>query len=69
MVEKVSRVKYCLCHVISIVSLEVCKEKEQELQNSIQYVQSEEKGTKGKTVLEPRLVMKDIELFKSCLIH
>lgn len=62
-------VKYCLFHVISIVSLEVGNEKEQEGQNSIQHVQSEEKGTMGKLVLEPRLVMKAIELFKSCPIH
>lgn len=55
--------------VIPIVFLVVCNEKEQEEQNLILYVQSEEKGTMRKLVLEPRLVMKAIELFKSCLIH
>ena len=45
--EGFTTVKYWLCCVVSIVSLEVSNEKEQEGQTSIQYVQSEEKGTKG----------------------
>lgn len=46
--------------------MELYNENEQEGQNTIQYVQSEDKGTMGKLVLEPRLAMKPIELFKSC---